>query len=272
MTALQIISDIKRILSKNNITQDNRFEDLNLLSMYNAKRASLLYELPFSDSVQEVSNLGLTDLTLVGLGDDPLVQFESIKVGKTKIPEIITLRHSNGIHYVSTSSRQTRIYPTTLAEFTLMVRSKHARLGSYNYYFVHGNDLFVYPHMEKCQIMLFLANPMDGYFIDTTNKTVLEVGQSYVAFNMPIIYNSITRFVGIPFTAVSGVTSFTGEGVVRLENYKRSMKLDDPYPDNTFIRDKAIRSLLTNEFRIEADVLTDLRLTGNDESILNKEQ
>ena len=272
MTGRSIVNDIVRILTKNNVTQDTRFEPLNILSMFNDKRAAILAVRPESVDSQNISNLGILQMTATTYGDDvSLAEFDTIKAGKIKIPTLVPI--GNGIFKVFTLSRQNTYINLEPSLFGMMVRASDPMLKVYRYYIYVGNDLYIYPYQTNCQLMAYLHNPLEGYFNDNTNQTNIRVGVSYTVYDSPISYNGLIYRKGIAFVGIDGIESFVGDGHVKFTHYKRAMTLDDPYPCSPDIRELAIKELLKTEFRIEENTLTDLYLTGTDDAItFNKDQ
>lgn len=269
MSSLRNIrSDIMLILQKSKLSVDSRLYKKHIEFLIHKYRAAYAYKdfLKTGEIDDDfLQDLGVLVLSPVNSGDDPLVPFTSLQLGKLTLPPTVALPENKGVYRIANASKLTEYYPIKMPRFFELVPG--SVLANFDYYFVVNNQLFVKYCRDLINPVLVLLNPMDGFIMNSEyiSSGNLIVGQSYTVYNAQVIYNGTPYLPGNTFIVVNGVLIFTGIGQVKLTNMKRAMTLDDPYPIPSHLGAVIAMDILTKEFQIEPQEIGNMKNESQDQ-------
>lgn len=271
MTLREIIYDIITILSKGAYTDDSRLDDSKdgfLAYKIREKRAQEIRntydKLKMVDPVW-VQPYGIVNTTKVNSADDITASLCKCTLGKITLPRVISLTNNQaqvpdlGVYSIRSVCGTHEFYYKPLTQLSYF--TDDSVRSNFKYYARVMDSLYVKPYTQQIQPFLILENPLDGFVFDTENKTSLVIGTSYTVYDAQIVSNGVGYAPGQSFNAV--VTTFIGNGHVRLTNPKRQFSDLDEYPMGQDMADKIVLRILTEDFQIEKSEITSKK---NDES------
>jgi hypothetical protein len=266
----EIVWDIITILTKSNITNDERFGEAIISSKINNYRAQKIIR--DWNANKHINPVYLQDFGVdnVNSADDPAISHTSLCFGKVTLPPVVTFYDSSlfdkGVWRVASSSKQKRYAPVTMDKLMLMIALNDWTLNHYHYYLRIGNALYLYPYVNQVNYVLVCENPFDGYVFRTEKIYSGELinGENYTVESGSIIYNGTNYSFGATFTA-NAVGIFTGTGVVKFTTKKRRLTWDDEYPVSREIAQEIIIDILTKDYNIERQQVADITNDAMDE-------
>jgi hypothetical protein len=116
-----------------------------------------------------------------------------------------------------------------------------------------------------------LQNPREGKTINTLQiqSGDIEVGETYVVRTAQIVYNGVTYSPSDTFVGVAGVTTYTANGKVYLNNSQRAVRMTDMIPISAEDFVEIRLNILTKEYGIEATKIPDMANDSKPESRIN---
>ncbi len=272
ITKKNIVDDIKNLLSKFGVTDENRLNNQWLSAKIDQVRAQLIYELYGKTEVLDQN--WLTDLNLVvfhkvNLSDDVFVSYCGCPVSKTYIPQVIQLPTKSpnqdlGIQMIMSTCGKTSYYNRPLSQWK-MIPSDHT-YNLFPFYYRVNTALYVNRHVNQLRIVALLATPEDGYYIlsDPIVSGSIISGTNYIVKFGQVVYDSVVYNAEDTFTGTS-TTTFSGAGSVYLENQTAVYRDTYPYPVSADMARQIVIEICTKEFQIEKGQLTDVRNDSKDD-------
>lgn len=263
-------SDIQLILQRSKVSKDTRITLPFLISRmadWRAKEMHDMWKRNANDDVNPewIQDMGMMKFTQVGSGDDPAIPAHCNFLGKLTIPQVVSIPGDRGVFRIAAASKYDRYYPIEADRFFELepgtVRAK------FSYAFRMGTALYASPFQEKMSVMLLLLDPLEGFVIQTENVLSGELiyandfrqAEVYKVESGGITHNGNLYTQGQTFTAVG--PDFTGNGVLKFNNQKRRMTLDDVYPMSGDLATAVAMRIWTHDFELEkkevADIIND---------------
>lgn len=268
ITKKRIMGSIINVLSRFGLTDDSRLATINNWLSYkiNQVRAQLIIKSYNEDQI--VDRTWLTDLSLqtlhsVNLADDPHITFCCGDVSKVFIPNVVSLRSgydSNvdlGLFSVI-SARGTKEYTLFPMTTWRIIPKEHIR-SKFNYYDRVNTALYINKKVTSLRILAVLENPEDGYIIQSEPiaSGSLVNGTVYVVVGSQIVYNATVYQANDTFTATA-TTTYAGNGKVYLNDQLQEITNNQPYPVSADMARMIELEILTKEFGLEAQQVTDV--------------
>lgn len=276
-TKKTIIDAISEILTRFVVTDDWRINPEYLSYKVDQVRADLIVNQYNNPGLKQgiidmiwLSDLGVVNFNRVGFSDDVLVSC-GCDVGKTTIPQIVSLNSNNGnqdlgLYSVISMCGTKQVTPKRMFQWNYCPPGNTNAL--FTYYWRINTQLYISnPEISQLRMVGILLNPEDGYLNNSmpvlsgalVNTTV------YIVKGGTIVYNHIPYANNDTFTA--GVTTtFAGNGKVYLNSQVEAYNETDPYPASGEMIRQIELEILTKEFKIEAGELTDVRNDSVDDS------
>lgn len=273
ITQKSIIDDIKLVLSKFKVTDENRIDEDWLASKINQVRAQLIQK-QFSQSEQVdqtwLSDLGLITFHEVNFADDPSVDYCECNISKSFIPQTISLvsRYANwdlGIYTIISACGRNRYYTRPFVQWKYI--PKDHEYSKFNYYSRINSAIYVNKVVDKLRVVAILYDPTDGKLIHSAPVVSgsLVSGTVYLVKGGQVIYNATVYNDGDTFTA-GATANYTGDGRVYLNAQVVAYRETDPYPASAdMVRDIVIE-ICTKEFEIEKGQIPDILNDSQDDS------
>lgn len=191
-------------------------------------------------------------------------------ISKATIPQTISLISPNGnldLGIRSLTSMSGRTNYSYLRKTQWLYQPLDHPLSKLRYYDRYGIDLYVNDDASQLLLTALLLHPEDGYLSNSTpiSSGSLVNGTVYKVVGSQIIYNNAVIAAGATFTA-NATTTFLGNGLVYLASEIESFNEMDAYPASGEMMRQIEFEILTKEFRIEKDQLTDVRNDSTDDS------
>lgn len=257
------------ILTKSGYTDDSRLDEDYIGYKVDEYRAIGIRQTFSRHPVIEpiwVQDLLLTDTTPVNTSDDDSVAICRCEMSKVTLPPIVSLSaqasNTNDVGVVDILSGCGTYNHFYRPIHQLQLLTSDDPTDKFHYYWKIMNTYYFRYKEKKIRPMLILERPLDGFINDNEYKTVLTVGLVYEVVEGQVVHNSLAYQKGQTFTAVT--TSFTGNGKVKLNNRKRQMTGNDPYPMSHTMTEMVVLSILTKEYQIEKQQIADIRNDGQD--------
>lgn len=269
ITKKRISGSILNILTRFGMTDDSRLATIpNWLSYkINQVRAQLIIKSYQTDQVIDQS--WLTDLSLVAFhsvnfADDPNITFCCGDISKAFIPNVVSIRSgwdSNvdlGLYSVISACGTKEYTPFPLTTWRIIPK-EHIR-SKFNYYWRINTALYVNKKVQNLRMLAVLENPEDGYIISSGNvlSGSILTGISYIVKDAQIVYNGNVYAPNSVFIGVTGITVFVGAGNVYLESQLLAISDTQPYPVSADMARQIELEILTKEFGLEAQQITDV--------------
>jgi len=271
MTLRQIQDDLLQLLTRSTPGIETRIEKRHLRYKVNEKRAKTIKENYMRHrEVQPVwlQRLGELKFTRVTSSDDPNLLSCDCTFGKATIPAVVSLPDDLGVYRVASSCNTKKYYPIKPDRFFAFdngsVRSKS------KYFFRIGNSLYVSPYIKEGNVTLILEDPLTGWNLKTEtvqSGSILE-GVTYVVESGTVTYNSVLYQKASTFVGVAGVATYTGTGVVKHNDKKVAMTIDDDYPMSHTMTEQVVMQILTNDYKIESQTISEQAPDGQDDTIV----
>lgn len=191
-------------------------------------------------------------------------------VSKATIPQTISLISPNGnldLGVKSLTSMSGRTNYSYLRKTQWVYQPSDHPLSKLKYYDRYNQELLINDDASQLLFTGLLLNPEDGYLSNTQPiaSGSLVSGTSYKVLYSQIIYNNAVVAAGSTFTA-NATATFLGNGTVYLASQVESFNELDGYPASGEMMRQIEFEILTKEFRIEKDQLTDVRNDSTDDS------
>lgn len=271
---LHYIYDLKRLLSKGNVTDESRLNDNHLGFLIDQRRAKEIRDSYKRSPVIEpvwIQDCGAYDTTLVNRAEDQTVSISNCKFSKVVLPQVVSIMDPlSNISDLGTYSIRSVLTGT---EYNYISSDKISLLHSdgimslMKWYTKIGNAIYITPQDKKIRALLILDSPLDGYILDNSYiKTgSLTVGITYIVAAGNVTHNNIKYNVGETFVAVNN--SFTGLGKIQFNNQRRLFTNDDPYPMSHTMAEIVKMKILTQDFGFEASMVADTKNDSTDDAI-----
>lgn len=275
ITKKRISGSIINILSRFGLTDDSRLATIDNWLSYkiNQVRAELIIKSYNNDQV--VDRTWLTDLSLqtlhsVNFADDPSITFCCADVSKVFIPNVVSLRSgydSNvdlGLFTVISACGKTEYTLFPMSTWSIIPK-EHIR-SKFHYYDRVNTALYINKKVEKLRILAVLENPEDGYIIQSepiASGSIVN-GTVYVVIGGQVVYNSVVYNANDTFTG-GAITTYTGLGKVYLNSQLQAITNTQPYPVSADMARQIELEILTKEFGLEAQQITDIQNDSADD-------
>ncbi|MCC7514546.1 MAG: hypothetical protein IT212_07620 [Bacteroidia bacterium] len=271
---LEYIYDLKRLLSKGNVTDDSRLNNNHLGFLLDQRRAKEIRDSYKRNPVIEpiwIQDYGLTEFTPVNKNEDSsIVSGITAKFSKAILPSVVSLidpisnTHDLGTYSIRSSDGKNEFQ--YLSADKLFLLTEESVLSKISSYIKIGNAVYLTPQVRYAKPLLVLESPLDGYVFDDLYipSGNLVIGTVYVVAAGQVTHNSIKYNIGSTFTAAS--TTFTGLGKVQYNNQKRRMLNSDPYPMSSTMAEVVKMKILTQDFAVEQSVVSDVKNDSKDDA------
>jgi hypothetical protein len=274
VTKKTIYDDIMLIMSKFNVNDDFRVDVDWLSYKIDQIRGELIvkeYDVTKTINPTWLSDLGLVDFHKVNFADDITVTYCGCDISKAELPQLIDLGNPTGnidlgIWTVISACGKTRYFykPQSLWSYT---PSEHVH-SLFGYYSRINTAMYVNKAVEKLRIIALLAQPEEGIIINSAPVASGSIanGVVYYVKGAQVIYNGVPYAKGTTFTGTTGVTTYTGSGIVYLYSQVQSVRDTSPYPVTTDMARAIVLEIITKEFGLEKAVIPDTTNDSEDEA------
>lgn len=264
MTRLELIYDLKRLLTHSGITDESRLVNNHLGFLIDQRRAKEIRDTFKRNPVIEpiwIQDYGVFTLTSVNKAEDRGVSSSDFKFSKAVLPPVVSITDpignvpDLGTYSIRSTCGKFRYDYMNVEQMTLL--QSDSMQGKFKYYSKVGNAIYLTPEVHRARALLILDSPLDGYVLDTTNipSGSLVSGTVYELFGGTVTHNGVRYRKGETFTAAN--TTYTGSGEVRFSSQKRRMTNDDPYPMSHTMGEVVKLKILTQDFAVERQVVAD---------------
>lgn len=280
-TKKQIVDDILILLERFSRTDDSRVDETWVGFKVEQTRVSeILKEYNVTGVIDQnwLVDFGIYDLTKVNIADDPIVDFCECDIMKAEIPEIINLTALGdgnldlGLKVLSACGKTN--YTAYPLEMWKQIPSEHIR-AKFHYYQRFGTAIYVNKLVNKLRFFGIPATT-EGLMIKKTLPVIsgsVKSGYSYTVKGTTgmVVYDSVNYLPGQTFTGTSTSTfTASGNSQVFYTNYEVEMTDKDPYPVSAHLARQIVISILTTEFQIEKQQVTDVLNDSADDVIKNQ--
>ncbi len=272
ITQKNIIDDIKNLVSKFNVTDENRLNNDWLPLKIDEVRAQLITDSwNKNESLDQnwLTDLGLVTFHKVNLVDDPNINYCGCPISKAYIPQVISLNSKSpnqdlGIQMIMSTCGKNS-YANKPLSFWNMIPAEHT-YNMFPLYYRINTALYVNRSVTKLKIVALLTRPEDGYYIKSEPVTSGNIvsGTNYIVKFGSIAYNSTNYAEDATFTGAAA-TTYTGSGTVYLADQKAVYRDTYPYPISADMARQITLEICTKEFGIEKSQITDVRNDSKDD-------
>ncbi len=274
MTKAELIYDIITIATKAGYTDDNVLNETWVGYKVDEKRAKEIhdsYKRNFVIDPKWIQDFGVTDMTVVNYADDKSFGYLDCKLSKLTLPPVVYLNNNIsaannfGVHSIRSVNGREEFYYMPHSKLMELFRLSEDHVNrKFKYFTQIGNSIYIPDGPDRVHPFLILERPLDGYVNNSENVMPgdLTVGQSYIVMDKMIVHNSIPYVKDQVFVAVNA--TFTGDGHIQYVNQKRSMTLEDEYPMSSTMAEVIILKILTQEFKLEMSMISDIRNDSKD--------
>lgn len=275
-TKREIIYDIITILKKGGYTDDNTLDEDYVGYKVDEKRAKEIRDSYNRNMIIDpmwLQDFGVTDVTETNFTDDKEFDGFACPIGKVTLPPVVSVEHriaiagNLGVHAIRNINARDEFYYKGFGQLMEIDKlSDQNVLKKYKYYTKIHNAIYLLPFIEKIRPILILERPLDGYVILTENieSGDLIVGASYTVQSGQILHNAVYYNANSNAVFVAAAKTFTGTGKVQFTNQKRAMTDEDEYPMSATMAEVVILKILTQEYKIEAQQIADIRNNSQD--------
>lgn len=273
ITQKNIIDDIKNLVSKFSVTDENRLNNTWLPFKIDEIRAQLISQrVKDDDGLLDpawLTDLGIVNFYKVNFSDDPTISYCGCPIAKAYIPQVINVNtkspnQDNGIYSITSVCGKNNYYYRALPQWK-MIPKEHT-YSMFKFYARLNTALYVEEGTEELRIIALLLRPEDGYFIQSAPVLTGNIvsGTSYIVKFGSIAYNSAVYEDGDTFTGASA-TTYSGTGTVYLASQKATYRDTYPYPISADMARQITLEICSKEFQIEKSQLTDKRNDSEDD-------
>lgn len=270
LTKKQIIDDILILAERFSRSDESRLDETWVGFKVEQTRVSeILKEYNVTGVIDQnwLLDFGIYNLTKVNIADDPIIDFCNCDVMKAEIPEIINLTALGdgnldlGLKVISACGKTN--YTAYPLEMWKQIPAEHIR-AKFPYYQRFGTTVYVNKLVNNLRFFGIPATT-EGLMIKKTLPVIsggIKTGYSYTVKGTTgmVTYNGVNYLPLQTFTGVAGITTFTASGnsQVFYTNYEVEMTENDPYPVSAHLARQIVISILTTEFQIEKQQVTDV--------------
>lgn len=259
-TLQQITYDILMLANRSVRGIESRLEPRQIeykIHNYRAKTIKERYTQTRQLDMTWVQSLGRVKATEVTVDDDPNIADCDCKVGKIKIPDVMSLNNDLGIYRVVSGCRKLKYHYISPDRFF------HLQNGTlrkeFPYHWRINNDLYFAPYRDEVIVELILEDPTQATITDTTRQNTIVSGTSYTIDAGSVVYDGVSYSKGSTFVGTA-TTTYTGNGTVVLTNTQRDFDKDiDKYPVSAANIDAITMQILTKDLAIEARSLGEIK-------------
>jgi hypothetical protein len=282
MTRKEATDYIIEILTKSGYTDDSRIDEDFIGFLIDKKREKIIrdsYSRNASIDPSWLQDLGMVNVTEVSYNDDKTLPICDCTFGKVTLPTTVSLRsgyankENTGINAILSVCGSTEFYPKPFSRLFQLInlRNNHPE-KMYKYYSRIGQAVYTYPYVPVIRPIVILSNPLEGFVISSENipSGSLIISQSYTVYINQIVHNSIAYNVGDIFTAVNNSYTTIIDGTVQYTNQKRQMTNTDEYPFPGIYMEELLIKILTTEYKLESQVISDVTNNSKDASQLTQ--
>lgn len=268
-TKKQIIDDILILADRFSRSDESRIdEDWVGFKVEQARVSEILKEYNVTNVIDQnwLVDFGIYTLTKVNIADDPNVDFCSCDIMKAIIPETINLTSLGdgnldlGLKVLSACGKTS--YTAYPLEMWKMIPPEHVR-AMFHYYQRFGTTIYVNKLVNNLRFFGIPATT-EGLMIKKTLPVIsggIKSGYSYTVKGTTglVVYDGVNYLPNATFTGTA-TTTFTASGnsQVFYTNYEVEMTENDPYPVSAHLARQIVISILTTEFQIEKQQVTDV--------------
>lgn len=199
-----------------------------------------------------------------------LNELSKARIGTARIPRLIQFKRRNASHLNKAmhsvfNDCGCEYKPTSKSMMNLIITSS-LESSRFDYYFMVGDAIHVYPESTKLQLNGVFYDPMQALIYDQETKLSGEliIGEKYKTIQGSIVHAGSTYQNSNIFTASRA--DFTGNGIVVPVNDFRLLNGDDEFPINDSMIHFITQQIWTNEFKIATSVPVDEIGTGREEA------
>ena len=268
-TKKQIIDDILILAERFSRSDESRVDESWVgYKVEQARVSEILKEYNVTGVIDQnwLLDFGIYNLTKVNIADDPIIDFCNCDVMKAEIPEIINLTALGdgnldlGLKVISACGKTN--YTAYPLEMWKQIPAEHIR-AKFPYYQRFGTIVYVNKLVNNLRFFGIPATT-EGLMIKKTLPVIsgsVKSGYSYTVKGTTgiVTYDGINYLPNATFTGTA-ITTFTASGnsQVFYTNYEVEMTENDPYPVSAHLARQIVISILTTEFQIEKQQVTDL--------------
>lgn len=217
-----------------------------------------------------LSDVGILTFYKVSPADDWSVTC-SCQVGKSTIPQVITLNSPDGNLdlgvYSLISTCGTKVYTRQRMSQWSWIPPEHTYSNCQFYDRVNTALYTNTPDVTKLKFIGILLDPIEGKLINSAPIASGSIvsGTVYYVSGGQVIYRGVTYQSGQTFTGGATAT-YTGNGTVYLNTTARAYLDTDPYPASADMIRQIEIEILTKEFNIEMKAIPDLKNDSVDDA------
>lgn len=268
-TKKQIIDDILILAERFSRTDESRVDETWVgFKVEQARVSEILKEYNITKVIDQnwLVDFGIHSLTKVNFSDNPNVDFCACDIMKAEIPEVINLTYLGdgnldlGLNVISACGKTS--YTAYPMDTWRMIPKEHVR-SMFHYYQRFGTTIYVNKLVQNLRFFGIPATT-EGLMIKKTLPVIsggIKSGYSYTVKGTTglVVYNGVNYLPNATFTGTS-TTTFTASGnsQVFYTNYEVEMTENDPYPVSAHLARQIVISILTTEFQIEKQQVTDV--------------
>lgn len=216
------------------------------------------------------------DFYKITVADDPTITFCNCDMMKSTIPPVISLTNRNannqdiGVYALFSACGKYAYYPRALQ--LLQTIPKENTLSKFKYYARYNTTIYATGSSTRLRLSPILLYPEDGYVINSAPilSGSIVTGITYIVKFGSIFYNSTTYYANDTFVGVAGQTAFTGVGKVYLQSQITAYEETTDYPVGGEMAREIVLEILTKEFQISDDMVTDILNNNFDNEKQNK--
>lgn len=165
----------------------------------------------------------------VTAADDPSITYNSITLGKAILPTVVSLPEDIGTYRIAGSGAILQFEPCDFNRLMMKAEIGEESHGEYGYYAKLGNIVYEFPYIMEGSAVIVAANPME-IVINNPDPDIPAVGSLGDPTYIPAIIAPATR----------------------------NLRMDDEYPLDPLLAQRAILDLLTKDMQLADGVITDI--------------
>lgn len=220
-----------------------------------------------------LSDLGLVSFYKVNRADNPTL-ICPCDIGKTTVPQFITLdsvdgNNDLGIFSLTSSCGKYQYTPRNMYRWANI--PAESPLANFKYYWRINTQLYVSNTPDKLRLIGILHAPEDGFIMNSAPIASgdIQPGIEYIVKGGIVIYNGIAYNPNSSFAGGIVPVYSTTNGLVYLKNQVKTYNETYPYPLSADLIRQIELDVLTKEFAITDNQVTDVRNDSVDDKVKN---
>src|SRR3990172_3674224 len=172
-TKREYIYDLKRLLTRGNLTDETRLVNNHLGFLLDQRRAKEIRDSYKRNPVIEpiwIQDYGMVDLTPVHKAEDLSILSCGCKFSKGEIPSVVSLMdpisNTSDLGTYSIRSSCGSFVFNQISSSQIHLLHPDGIMGKIKYFTKVGNNIYLTPIVQKIRAFLILDSPLDGYVMD----------------------------------------------------------------------------------------------------------